>query len=648
MLRSLMSGVSGVKGHQTLLDVVGNNISNANTTGFKKSTVSFQELMSQTEQAATAPGTEKGGTNPKQVGLGMNVGAVTVDHSQGNIKYTGASGDMAIEGDGYFVVRSGEGNVYTRAGNFLLDGQGNMVQGGTGYRVQGFAMTDDPLNPGQKVVGSEIRNINIPVGQKLPAKATTTVGFRCNLDSRASTVLPMGLSSKDLVTSGIIGGREYSSITFAEGTGTGDFLKATFTRPDGTEVAATFALNGVNTTTGLPKLADATVDLDGDATAETLHFDDATGKLQVLSGADGSNLWSTDLGAAMNYEIVGIDDGSGGTLNYLVEFNDRLDGGREVVFWGNNGGGTGTMERVAETLGSGDDGTFIVPEGTSVILGTNLMTPQGITIEQSSSGMGIALNQGGTIIKNLNLQTASIHNTKFDIYDSQGNAYTLETSWEKVDNNLWRWRAWLPDDPGISLSNNTGLVEFSPDGLVKSVTDPSGAEMSTMGINFGILGAADSEIALDFTGDLLGADAEDAVTQFGSAFTTKEYYQDGYEMGVLMDYSVGSDGIIRGVYDNGQTQDLYSMALAVFSNPSGLEKLGGGAFRETANSGIPQIVRPMEGGAGNLAGRSVEASNVDLTEEFVNLIQAQRGFQASARVITTSDEVLEELMNLKR
>jgi flagellar hook protein FlgE len=639
-----MSGVSGVKGHQTLLDVVGNNIANANTTGFKKSSVTFQELMSQTEQAATAPGTEKGGTNPKQVGLGMNVGAVTTDHSQGNINYTGASGDMAIEGDGYFVVRSGEGNVYTRAGTFILDGQGNMVQSGTGYRVQGFGMTDDPLNPGQKVVGSELRNINIPVGQKLPAKATTTVGFRCNLDSRASTVLPMGLSSKDLVTSGIIGGQEYSSITFAEGNSTADFLKATFTQPDGTEVAVDFALDGVNTTTGLPKLADASADLDGDGTPETLHFDDATGKLQVLSG--GSLLWSTDLAAAMNYEIVEIDDGAGGTLYYLAEFNDQPDGSREVVFWGDDG--TGTMERVAQTLESGDDGTFIVPAGTQVTLGNGLGTPQNITIEQSSSGMGIALNQGGTVIENFDLQTASIHNTKFDIYDSQGNAYTLETSWEKVDNNLWRWRAWLPDDPGISLSNNTGLVEFSPDGLVESVTDPSGAKMSTLGINFGILGAADSQITLDFTGDLLGADAEDAVTQFGSAFTTKEYYQDGYEMGVLNDYSVGSDGIIRGVYDNGQTQDLYSVALAVFSNPSGLEKLGGGAFRETANSGIPQIVRPMEGGAGNLAGKSVEASNVDLTEEFVDLIQAQRGFQASARVITTSDEVLEELMNLKR
>ncbi|MEA3508105.1 MAG: flagellar hook-basal body complex protein, partial [Synergistota bacterium] len=190
MLRSLMSGVSGVKGHQSLLDVVGDNIANANTTGFKKSNVAFNELMSQTEQSSTAPGDETGGANPKQVGLGVSVGSVVVDQSQGNINYTGAKNDIAIEGDGFFVVEDGASNVYTRAGNFYLDGNGDMAQSGTGFRLQGFVMTDDPLNPGSKVVGTDLTDINIPVGQKLPAKATTTAGFRCNLDSRVDTALP--------------------------------------------------------------------------------------------------------------------------------------------------------------------------------------------------------------------------------------------------------------------------------------------------------------------------------------------------------------------------------------------------------------------------------------------------------------------------
>jgi len=642
MLRSLMSGVSGVKGHQTMLDVVGDNISNANTTGFKKSDVNFQELMSQTEKTATAPSAEKGGTNPTQVGLGMTVGSIVVDHTQGNINYTGSKSDMAIEGDGFFVVKESSNTLFTRAGNFVLDGNGDLVQSGTGYKLQGFTMSDDPLNPGEKVVGTDLVDINIPVGQKLPAKATTTAGFRCNLDSRADTVLPMGLSSNDLVLTGIIGSEEYTSITFSEGTTVNDFLKVAFRKQDGTTISVNMALSGVDASSALPILTDnTTVDLDGDGTNDTVSFDSTTGDLLVKSGASGSLLWSGKLGAALDYQVFGLDDGSGNTLYYLAEFTDISSGGRRLTVWGDDG--TGTMAVSSLDLGSNNDGSFYVPSGTTITVGG-----QNLDVEATASGMGVSLVQSGSVVDTFNLQTSSIHTTKFDIYDTQGNSHTVETSWEKVDNNLWRWRVWLPEESGIGLSSNTGLIEFSPDGLVERVIDETGAESSTVTFNFASLGAEDSSIVFDFTGEALGKDPIDAVTQFGSSFTTKEYYQDGYKMGVLKDYSVGADGIIRGVYDNGQTEELYTVALALFSNPSGLEKVGGGSFRSTANSGEAQILKPMEGGAGSIAGGSLEASNVDLTAEFVNLIKAQRGFQASARVITTSDEILEELMSIKR
>ncbi len=640
MLRSLTSGVSGVKANQTLLDVVGDNISNANTTAFKKSDVQFQELMSQTEEAATAPSAEKGGTNPKQVGLGTAVGSVVIDQSQGNINYTGAKSDMAIEGDGFFVVEDGTSNAYSRAGNFILDGNGDMVQSGTGYRLQGFEMFDDPLNPGIRIVGTDLTDINIPVGQKLPAKATTTVGFRCNLDSRIGNVLPMGLSSKDLVLEGTIGGTDFTGITFSEGSSAADFLTVTFTQNGGAPITADLAMTGINATTGLPTLVPSSVDLDSDGIFETIGFNDTTGQIQVTNG--GTSLWTGEIGAALDYRVVDINVG-GTPTPYLAEFNDLAEGGRTLTLWGDDGSGTNTMDTFSVDLAAHDDGSFNIPSGT-------LITIAGETIDVNAtpSGMGVSLGQSGTVVKSFDLQTSSIHSTKYDIFDSQGNAYTLETSWEKVDNNIWRWRTWLPDMPGVELNNNTGLVEFSPDGLVEGVTDSTGAEASTISINFAAIGAEDSQIQLDFTGNALGADDIDAVTQFGSSFTTKEYYQDGYEMGVLKDYSVGGDGVIRGVYDNGQTEDLYTVALAVFSNASGLEKLGSGVYRDTSNSGIPQILRPMEGGSGNIVGNSLEASNVDLTSEFVDLIIAQRGFQASARVITTSDEILEELMNLKR
>ena len=645
MLRSLSSGVTGVNANQTLLDVVGNNIANSNTTAFKRSIVNFQELMSQTQSSGTAPTAERGGTNPQQIGLGTSVGSITVDQTNGNINYTGNKSDMAIDGDGYFILRNGATNVYSRAGNFIKDGNGNLVQRGTGYKLRGFKMYDDPLNPGTKITGTDLTDVNIPTGQKLAAKPTSAVGFKCNLNSKVSTVLPMGLNARDMTFSGEINGTKYSSITFAEGPDPAHFLNMILTDDSGNSTTIPMALSGVNATSGLPSLVQSggPYSLGNPASAVTVSFDDETGQVSISDTATGKGLWSGDIGPSMNYEVLEL--GAGNKTPYLVEFNDEADGGRTLNVWGDDG--TGTMALSPASLGVNDDGTFNIPTGTvpTVKAGTTTLN---IAATSSEKGISISDSTSGSILKTVNLKTASTHNTKYDIYDSQGNGYTLETSWEKVDNNTWRWRTWCPNNGDIHISNNTGLVRFSPDGLVENVVDANGGDTSAININFGSLGADDATIQLDFTGKTLGKDPIDAVTQFGSGFTTKEYYQDGYPMGILNDYSVGSDGVVKGVYSNGQTEDLFTVGLAVFSNSSGLEKLGEGAYRSTPNSGIPQIVKPNEGGAGKIAGSSLEDSNVNLTSEFVNLIKGQRGFQASARVITTSDEVLEELMNIKR
>ncbi len=233
--------------------------------------------------------------------------------------------------------------------------------------------------------------------------------------------------------------------------------------------------------------------------------------------------------------------------------------------------------------------------------------------------------------------------TKLDVFDSLGNSHTLEVSWEKIDNNQWRWRAWLPTESGITLKDNTGIISFGSDGKIETAS-----ATPTMFLGFGALGAEDASIKLDFSGRSFGKEEIEGVTQYGSAFTTKAYYRDGYEMGVLNDFAVGSDGTVVGVYSNGESRALYRLGLAIFANPSGLEKVGNTAFIESANSGIAQVVSPLEGGAGKISGGSLEMGNVDLSEEFVRLIIAQRGFQANARVVTTSDQVLEELVNMKR
>ena len=167
MLRSLMSGVSGVRGHQVSLDVVGNNIANVNTAGYKRSNITFQDLLYQNTSGTMAPNDQRGGVNAKQVGLGMQVSAIEVLHTQGTTQYTGSRTDFAIQGDGYFVVMDGNSRLFTRAGNFTLDGDSNLAQAGTGYKLQGYQIVRDPIDPLQFNQGSSLTDINIPTGQQI-------------------------------------------------------------------------------------------------------------------------------------------------------------------------------------------------------------------------------------------------------------------------------------------------------------------------------------------------------------------------------------------------------------------------------------------------------------------------------------------------
>lgn len=640
MLRSLMTGVSGVRGHQTLLDVVGNNIANVNTAGFKKSTVTFQDLLYQTSRGASSPQGDRGGINPMQVGLGVNIGAIETIHSQGQLQYTGNRTDMAIQGDGYYVMGDGSRTLYSRAGNFILDANGNIVQSGTGYMLKGYTLETDPNDPTRYVKGTQLVDMNIPVGQKLPAQATTLTGFRCNLDSRVDAYLPMGFLTNGVKATGLLGGAE-RSITFGSGTDVNSFVTVKVG-----DQTVQMAIDGVDQDVKRPKLADTTLTLDGQTYDVT--FDSASGVLKMTNQADATDSWEYELGAMMDYDIVSIAESNGTEHHYLVEYNDlgSQGGNREMVLWGDNNATPSAVTRFSSEITTSHDGIFIDPAGNGYSLGTTF--PEGKTLfaVPSENGQGIEIRSdsvSGDVLSTVNQRIPSVHTTKLDVFDSLGNSHTLEVSWEKIENNQWRWRAWLPTEPGITLTNNTGIISFQSNGKI----DGSSSN-ATMSLGFGSLGAEDSSIKLDFSGQSFDKEPIEGVTQYGSAFTTKAYYRDGYEMGVLNDFAVGTDGTVVGVYSNGESRSLYRLGLALFANPSGLEKVGNTAFAESANSGIGQVVSPLEGGAGKISGGSLEMGNVDLSEEFVRLIIAQRGFQANARVVTTSDQVLEELVNMKR
>lgn len=649
MLRSLMAGVSGVKAHQVMLDVTGNNISNVNTSGFKKSTTVFQDLLYQTSRGASSPQGGRGGVNALQIGLGVQVAAVETLHTQGQIQSTGSRTDMAISGDGYYVVTDGSRTMFTRAGNFVQDEDGNLVQSGTGYKLQGYSMEPNPTDPTSYITGSTLQDINIPIGQKIPGKETKTVGFRCNLDGRVDSYLPMGVLGNDVTISGTVGGSKFSIMDVSEGATSTAFISLGFdTDNDGQlNETASLSLIGLDSTTGRPifnNTAPSSVTIGG--TSYSVLYDSKTGLLQLVNtAASATPAWTYQIDSMMDFKTAAFPVGTAtNNSDFIVEFDDDTTTGSRIMKLWQITSASATLHTA--TVPMNPDGTFNIDETTPIEFAPTLTqgtAAASVSIYASTDGMSLMLKNVDTqeTLGTYAQRIDSTHNTKIDVYDIQGNPHTLEVSWEKIDNNQWRWRAWFPTE-GIDVTPNTGILDFGQNG---KVTTPAVPEVK---IGFGALGAEDATVKLDFSGESFNKDEMEGVTQYGSAFTTKGYYQDGYGMGVLNDFSVAKDGTVMGVYSNGVNQPISKVVLALFANTTGLDKVGDTVFMESANSGIAQIVAPQTGGAGSITGGALEMSNVDLSEEFVRLIVAQRGFQASARIVTTSDQVLEELINLKR
>ncbi|MBF4600747.1 flagellar hook protein FlgE [Frigoribacterium sp. VKM Ac-1396] len=389
MLRSLYSGISGLRSHQTMLDVTGNNIANVNTAGFKSSTTQFQDTLSQITQGAGGPQAGIGGTNPAQIGLGVQVAGISTNFSQGSAQATGKATDLMISGDGFFVTRLGNDTVYTRAGAFDFDADGRLVSG-DGKIVQGYSATNGVIND-----GGALGDITLPLNAAAPASATSSATVGGNLPSESAV---------------------------------------------------------------------------GDKIVRDTKVFDANGLERTL------------------------------TLTFT-----RTTGGWDASATDGNGGAT-----------------------------TSLAFTDG--------------KQTGAAALNLNGVT-------------------------------------------VDLSGVTGFAALN----TTSITD-----------------------------------------------------QNGRAAGTLQGFSLSKDGTLMGQFSNGSTVALGRVALATFANPGGLEKEGNSGYRATANSGAATVGAPGSPGIGSLASGSLEMSNVDLSQEFTNLIVAQRGFQANARIITTSDEVLQELTNLKR
>lgn len=438
-MRSMYSGVSGLRVHQAKMDVIGNNIANVNTVGFKRSAVTFQEVFSQTLKGAGSPQGGRGGTNPQQIGLGVNVASMTVNHTKGATQRTDYITDLMVDGNGYFILSNdvnAQNRFYTRAGNFIVDKAGYLVSATNGYKV-----LDENMKP-----------IQINKSETKAATETSAIEIKGNInfnDSSYTTTIDVYDSLGDVHTLSV----EFGPVT-----------------TNGTDSYRSFTIKDEN----------------GD---------------DVFGGTPDAS---------------GPNSGNGGTK--YIKFD--------------------------------------------------------------SSG-----------------------NYAFDETDPTKSAITTDANGTDSD------------------GSGTITLEFS------------GAEDITLDIN--------NSIFLDDNNKAL-------FTQQSNISDAKGVAVDGNTAGSINDFTIAPNGEVVGIFTNGERKTLARIGLADFDNPAGLLKVGGNMFIDSPNSGTPKYGAASTGSFGDLAPGSLEMSNVDLSLEFTDMISTQRGFQANSRIITTTDEMLQELVNLKR
>jgi flagellar hook protein FlgE len=570
---ALLTGLSGLDVNQTALNVIGNNIANANTPGFKSSSVVFSPQYYVTSSGASAPTSDFGGTDPSQLGLGAQVAAIEKNFSAGSLEDTGVDTDMAVNGDGFFVVQSGGGQSYTRDGSFELNSQNQLVTTG-GQFVQGYGV-DSSYN----IVPGQLQNIVIPLGAASTAEATQNVNLSGNFDSGGAVASGASILNSESLTT--VGGA-------AAPTGATLLTSVAATSSDATPlftVGQTFTLAGEVGSQ--------------DMTPQTF----TVGAGSTLSDLEGFLQNGMQINATAPAGPNGLTPGGS-----LVADPKNANG----VF-------------LTLTGNTGSDNALSLPTGSFV----DAAGDSPLTFAAGVDSHGNTSNPVGESI-----------NTTAVVYDSLGNPLNVNINMVYESSNTsgttWSYTATSPSN--VSATGNQIV----------------GTGTLTYGNNGQLLTAVGTTLNIDRTGT--GATSPLSVKlNFGSttalAATSSNFAvssQDGSPLGSLSSFSIGSDGTITGSFTNGLTRTLGQVAVATFNNPQGLNDQGSNLYASTANSGAPIITTPMNLGAGSIKSGSLELSNVDLSTEFTNLIIASTGFSASSKVITTSDQLITDLLNTNR
>lgn len=567
MMRSMFAGVAGSRNHQLKMDVIGNNISNINTIGYKSSRMSFQEAFAQTLKAGSSPtGGTTGGTNPAQVGLGTRVRSIDVVMTQGSLEGTDRLTDLAIDGEGFFVLTDGVSRMYSRDGSFDIDGEGYVVSPGSGWKVMGWRATDGKIDASQP-----IETLRLMIGESMTAKATDSIRYRGNLNAESSslysiealdTAVVAGTALLDAARTAVAGGGDVAAV-----------LEAVEDERSAVDGAVEAVMSAV--AAGLSNPAATADDIVGAAqvaaAGNDVALDMAAAAADLVASVPG--ITALDVAKLLSDTATTVK----GTTEAAV--NAAISAAAEP---------TATSEKVKDTVGD-------VLDSVNASLAAARAVP-------------------------------SDWATQTQVYDSQGVQHNLQIRFYKVENNKWVWRVSSPGATG------EGVIRFQSDGqcdrdyaLQQVVIDPAnGADLIMINI--------------DFTN----------VSQFGAGSNVTDAMVNGFPSGTLESFKIDPDGTITGIYSNQQNEVLGQIVLAKFTNPAGLSREGSNLYAETPNSGSANVGAAEDGGRGSIISGSVEMSNVDLAREFTDLIITLRGFQANARLITTAEEMLQELIQLKR
>jgi len=663
MMRSLFAGVSGLQNHQVKMDVIGNNIANINTIGFKAGQVNFEESLTQLLKDASRPRSSVGGINPRQIGLGSAISSISTNFNQGNLQTTNVATDMAIQGNAFFVLSDGTKSNYTRAGNFVVDGEGKLVSPKNGFIVQGM-MAD---NNGIVHSSAPIDNILLPFGQKSPAHATEIIEYYCNLNSDTNSLKQIW--SGDIAKAAEVTGTAAPGTLTINAAAGNNVLNLVIDDDMGGTVTRSLDLDNE---TAYASISDLVAEIN----RQIASYEDINGevlaKVEDNGGVDVVKIYTLDKGGTsseltlsgnacpnLNLSTTKVAGTSTATdMNDLSIVSTDLTTGDKIRISGVNPDGTvvsstytytagDTVQEFLDGINSAFSGSTATLSNSGHIQLTDAIAGKTSTvatmtfIDDDSSGSAISLP---TFISVQDGRNPGTHTASITVFDSKGAEHTVGLNFTNISTkdqpDIWAWEAVIDNGEIIPTTGNTGNVRFNSNGSLAVFTVDSGQALAFDPGN----GAEAMSINLD------GGDAGtfNGITQLDSPTTTVAKHQDGYGMGNLQTISIDEFGEITGHFSNGISQTLAQLVLATFNNPAGLIRSGDSMYSQSSNSGTPVKGRIGSGIEGVLSSGALEMSNVDLAQEFTEMIIAQRGFQANARVITTSDTLLDEIVRLKR